>query len=239
MSARKPGTAARSGPRDKGTRGGRPEPQLAGQQARAATQKRANSAQARSSVGRQSGNGQARTATAAAKAKQAEVVAGNGQATAEEPGGPRVPLWFRLTTLVLSLLGLADSIWVTIDHYTPVPLGCSDKGAVNCAQVLHSPQSVIFGIPLPILGLAFFVFMVAANSPWGWRVRWPAMGTVRLASVIVGMVFVLYLVYTELITIRAICLYCTGVHIITFLLFVLTMFAVSARYITVILPKRR
>jgi uncharacterized membrane protein len=32
--------------------------------------------------------------------------------------------------------------------------------------------------------------------------------------------FILYLIYTELITLRAICLWCTGVHITTFVLFV-------------------
>ena len=42
-------------------------------------------------------------------------------------------------------------------------------------------------------------------------------------SVLVGIVFVLYLVYTELFTLNAICLYCTAVHIVTFaLLIVLT-----------------
>jgi uncharacterized membrane protein len=43
----------------------------------------------------------------------------------------------------------------------------------------------------------------------------------RLASVIVGIVFVLYLIWAELFRINAICLYCTGVHILTFILFAL------------------
>jgi uncharacterized membrane protein len=37
--------------------------------------------------------------------------------------------------------------------------------------------------------------------------------------VIVGILFVLYLVWAELFRINAICLYCTGVHVITFILF--------------------
>ena len=43
----------------------------------------------------------------------------------------------------------------------------------------------------------------------------------RLASVVAGMIFVLYLVYAELIGVGRICPYCTSVHIITFLLFTL------------------
>jgi uncharacterized membrane protein len=45
---------------------------------------------------------------------------------------------------------------------------------------------------------------------------------------VVGIGFVLYLVYAELFIIGAICLYCTSVHTITFLLFGLTVFAAAA-----------
>ncbi len=44
---------------------------------------------------------------------------------------------------------------------------------------------------------------------------------IRLGSVVIGIIFVLYLIYTELVTLRAICLWCTSVHVVTFLLFVL------------------
>ena len=47
---------------------------------------------------------------------------------------------------------------------------------------------------------------------------------IRLASVVVGIGFVLYLLFVELIQLGNICLYCTGVHIATFLLFVLILF---------------
>jgi uncharacterized membrane protein len=45
----------------------------------------------------------------------------------------------------------------------------------------------------------------------------------RLGSLIVGVVFVLYLIYTELFILDAICLWCTSIHIITFLLFALVV----------------
>ena len=72
-----------------------------------------------------------------------------------------------------------------------------------------------------LAGLTFFVFMLAVNSPWAWRSARPAVHWARLASVVVGIVFVLYLVWAELFRINAICLYCTGVHVLTFLLFAL------------------
>jgi uncharacterized membrane protein len=58
----------------------------------------------------------------------------------------------------------------------------------------------------------------------------PAVRWARLGSVIVGIVFVLYLVYTELFTLNAICLWCTSVHVITFLLFALIVFSATVGY---------
>ena len=51
---------------------------------------------------------------------------------------------------------------------------------------------------------------------------------IRLASLVVAIGFVLYLLYAELFIIGSICLYCTSVHAITFLLFGLTVFAAAA-----------
>jgi len=194
--------------RDKGTRGGRPEPSAA-------------AGPPRPGNGQRQGNGQERTRQAARPAP------------AVIPAGPRpVPLWYQLTTWALALAGLGVSIYLTIAHYTSSSiLACSDKGFINCAGVTTSSQSMVFGIfPVAVLGLAFYVFMAAATSPWAWRLTWPAVRWIRLGSVAVGMVFVLYLIYTELITLNAICLWCTSVHVITFLLFTLIVFGAAAGY---------
>ena len=122
--------------------------------------------------------------------------------------------------------GLGASIYLTIAHYdTSITLACSDKGLINCQAVTTSAESVVFGIfPVAVLGLAFYVFMVAVNSPWGWRLRQPAVRWARFGSVIVGMCFVLYLIYAEIDEIHAICLWCTSVHVATFLIFALLVF---------------
>jgi uncharacterized membrane protein len=149
-----------------------------------------------------------------------------------KPGVRAVPLWFQLATWVLALAGLGVSIYLTVAHFTsPRILVCSEKGFVNCAAVTTSPESMVFGIfPVAVLGLAFYVFMAAATSPWAWRATWPAIRWARFGSVIVGMVFVLYLLYTELFTLNAICLFCTIVHVITFVLFGLIVFGFAAGY---------
>jgi uncharacterized membrane protein len=200
------GTGAR---KDKGTRGGRPEPQAAGAQARRPGSQRLTQAQ------------RARERSAAAAA-----------AVTAEPAVKIPPLWFQLATWAVSIAGLGVSTYLTITHYdSAVPLACSDNGTINCALVTTSPESMVFGIfPVAVLGLAFFVFMTVATSPWAWRLKYPQAAWIRLASVIVGIGFVLYLVYTELFTLDHICLWCTGVHALTFVLFVLIVGGAAAGY---------
>ena len=198
--------------RDKGTRGGRPEPRPAG-------------------TGRGNGqraNGQQRGSAT----RPSPPAAGRGPAAPASAGVRAVPLWFQLTTWVLALAGLGVSIYLTVAHFTsPRILVCSEKGFVNCAAVTTSPESMVFGIfPVAVLGLAFYVFMAAVTSPWAWRASWPAVRWARFGSVIAGMVFVLYLLYTELFTLNAICLFCSAIHVITFLLFGLIVFSVAAGY---------
>lgn len=155
----------------------------------------------------------------ATRARQGAAAAAPAKA---EPGYSAPP-WVPWTALVLSLGGLGMSIYLSIAHYTTTSiLACSNKGYIDCAKVTTSPQSMVFGIfPVAVLGLAFYVFMVAINTPWAWRWQQPLVPWVRTAGIISGIGFVLYLVYAEVIQIGNICLLCTIVHIITFLLFVL------------------
>jgi len=168
-----------------------------------------------------------------ARAGQARTVAaGRGPRTplVEDDPGDRGPApWMQITTFVLALGGLGVSIYLTIAHFTESALaGCSESGTINCTKVTTSPQSIVFGIPVAVLGLAFFVFLVAIMSPWAWQARRREVHMLRIASMVVGIGMVIYLVYAEFIIIGAICLYCTSVHIITFLLFVLTTFGAAA-----------
>jgi uncharacterized membrane protein len=200
-----PRQASSQAKRDKGTRGGRPEPQAA--------------------VAR-------RTPAQPARTRSASPAATVAAAAPVRPATRIAPLWLQLSTWIVSLLGLGVSTYLTITHYdTGVPLACSDNGVINCALVTSSPESMVFGvIPVAVLGLAFFVFMVVATSPWAWRSRYPQVAMVRLASVVVGIGFVLYLVYTELFTLDHICLWCTSVHVLTFLLFVLILISAAVGY---------
>jgi len=173
-------------------------------------------------------------ATAANPAAKSRPGAGSASAAAGGPAQHRPGRFgllgsmggLPLATWILSLYGVGASIYLTIAHYdTHVTLACSANSLVNCEAVTTSPESMVFGIfPVALLGLLFYVFMAAINSPWGWRLTDPRVGWVRLGSAIAGMGFVLYLIYAEVVQIGFICLWCTSVHVATFLIFALLVF---------------
>jgi len=138
------------------------------------------------------------------------------------------PRWPWITGLVLSVIGLGVAAYLTYEHYTgSTSLACpaaTSGGHINCLKVTTSPWSVEFGIPVAVLGLVYFVIMVALQSPWAWRSPRLPVRAARLVWCVVGLGNALVLVYDELYRIDAICEWCTSVHIITFILFVTTVF---------------
>ena len=148
----------------------------------------------------------------------------------ESPRPSGQPRWFQLTTLVLAILGLGISIYETwAEEFNSAHLaGCptGGHGTFNCEAVLSSPQSHILGIPVAVLGIVFYVALVPLFSPWAWRLKSALVHRLRLVAMIAGMAFVVYLISAEL-SIGSICEYCTGVHIVTFLLFCCTVFSAA------------
>jgi uncharacterized membrane protein len=135
-----------------------------------------------------------------------------------------LPTWKVAASFVLALLGLGISTYLTVAHYVGTQaLACSDSGTINCAKVTTSAQSHFLGMPVAVLGLAYYLVVVCFMTPRAWRSADRRIHLARFALAIVGMAFALYLVAAELLIIGNICIWCTGVHLVTFLLFVLVM----------------
>jgi uncharacterized membrane protein len=123
-----------------------------------------------------------------------------------------------VVAFLLALIGLALSLYLTVEHYgSSALLACPESATINCVKVTSSQWSVIAGVPVAVLGLIYYVVMVALTAPPAWRIG--ALRPVRLVGAVAGVVMVIYLVYVELFDVNAICLWCTGVHIATVALF--------------------
>ncbi len=142
------------------------------------------------------------------------------------PPGPA--RWVPWLAFALCVLGLADSAYLTYTHFNPGALVCSTSGLINCQAVTTSKWSTVFGVPVAILGLGYYVVMTALNLPAVWRVPDIRLVRLRLALLVCGIDMVVYLVVAELFLIGNICEYCTGVHIVTFFLFVTVVLSYPA-----------
>lgn len=136
--------------------------------------------------------------------------------------------WPAPTSLGLCSLGAAVAGYLTYAHFTAAAvLACPDTGVINCAKVTTSSYSEVLGIPVAVAGLAFFIAMGAFCTPAAWRSRRPWLRAGRVGAATAGVAMVVWLVYVELFRLNAICLYCSAVHVLTFLLFA-TVLAATA-----------
>jgi uncharacterized membrane protein len=136
------------------------------------------------------------------------------------------PLW--LTAIAPA--GTAIALYLTATHANAVPLVCSINAVVNCASVTHSSYSVIPGtsIPISILGVAWFLVSGLLSSI---ALRAATRGIaepswLRAAHLVwagPALVFVLYLVYVEIVVLHQICEWCTVVHLLVAATFVLAV----------------
>lgn len=135
-----------------------------------------------------------------------------------------MPSWIKTTTLLLAVAGLAVSIYLTAAHFNShVALACPATSTINCEKVTTSPQSYFLHVPVAVLGLLFYLLMVPVNLPRSWAQ--PSLELPRLVLAGLGVLFVLWLVYSEIVTIGAICLWCTSVHIVTTADFLIVLYA--------------
>ena len=128
--------------------------------------------------------------------------------------------------LILSLIGAGIAIYLTTVHYENVPLICSASGFVDCAHVLSSSYSVVpfTTIPITVPGLAWCVAS-AVLAMIGLRFqlvpRW--LRITEFALTLAGILTVLYLVYVEIVRLHTICAWCTGLHVVILVMFLITL----------------
>lgn len=126
-----------------------------------------------------------------------------------------------VTAAVLSLLGLADAIYLTVQHVTGQSVRCTIVS--GCSEVLSSSYAVIAGQPLALIGAAayFSVFSLATLAAFGYRIA----GTLLTVLVLLMFLFSLWLIYLQAFVIGAFCQFCLLSAAITTALTVIALLA--------------
>ena len=119
-------------------------------------------------------------------------------------GAARHPALIYGPAMLVSLIGLGDSIYLTIQHLTGQSVRCTIT--TGCSAVLSSQYASIAGVPTAAFGaLAYFAaFSLATLATFGYeRAR------TALAILVAPMVVTtLWLLYVQVFALRAYCEYC-------------------------------
>ena len=126
-----------------------------------------------------------------------------------------------VTAAIVSLLGLADAIYLTVQHVTGQSVRCTIVS--GCSEVLSSSYAVVAGQPLALIGAAayFSVFSLATLAAFGYRVA----GTLMTVLVLLMFLFSLWLIYLQAFVIGAFCQFCLLSAAITTALTVIALLA--------------
>ena len=147
-------------------------------------------------------------APAAKKAAQAETV--------EAPAADKAKAGTILfaAAALLAFIGLADSIYLTIEHLAGRSVPCTITG--GCEQVLNSPYATVAGLPLSGLGaLAYFTaFSLATLAAFGYRKA----ADLLVILVVLMLAVSVYLFILQAFVIKAFCQFCLLSAAITLML---------------------
>jgi uncharacterized membrane protein len=119
-----------------------------------------------------------------------------------------------IVAAIVSLAGLADATYLTVQALTGETLGCG--GSPDCFKVLGSSYARLAGIPVASFGLLayFSVFTFATFAVFGY-----ARARIFLILTISAMFLAtLWLLYVQAFLLHAYCRYCLFSAAITFLL---------------------
>jgi uncharacterized membrane protein len=102
---------------------------------------------------------------------------------------------------LLLVVGLADSIYLTMVHYQQVKLYCPAGSLVNCEQVVTSGLSTVAGIPISVGGIVWCLVLLGV-------VLFKKEGVPSNVWLILGCGAVLYSVVGQVV-IGKVCEFCT------------------------------
>lgn len=139
----------------------------------------------------------------------------------------------QVALLVLAVLGVADAIYLTLVHYdSQVALVCSNSGFINCERVITSQYSYVPGTAIPIsvpgLGWCLVIGALALVGLFlGEEKRWLRMA--QFGWTLLGLLTALYLVYVEVVLLRNLCAWCTVLHVLILVMFLITLVRLPGR----------
>jgi uncharacterized membrane protein len=109
--------------------------------------------------------------------------------------------------IVLATLGLLDSLYLAYTKLTHTAIVCADVG--DCETVNNSRYSEIAGIPIALLGVGAYLFILVISAVENRFERDSVLPIgIQFGVALTGTIYSGYLTYLEVFVLHAICPYC-------------------------------
>lgn len=143
----------------------------------------------------------------------------NLEASSNKPAAPSN--WLLAFFSLLSAAGFVDAAYLTVKHFLGSPIPCSIlKG---CEQVTNSPYSLIYGVPVALLGALYYLTILVLVVIY-LDSKKPSVLKLLACLTPFGFLASLWFVYLQIFVIKAICIYCIGSATSSTILFILGMY---------------
>jgi len=126
--------------------------------------------------------------------------------------------WLRMMVPILAFLGLIDSAYLTMKHFTGGEVSCGAIPGINCDIVLGSMYSEVFGIPLALLGTFYYLTVLVIGIVY-LKKQDNIFVKLLLMATSIGFIASLYLIYVQALVLNAYCTFCLISASISMLLF--------------------
>ncbi len=126
--------------------------------------------------------------------------------------------------IVLALVLLSVSVYLTIQHFYSNILVCSNNSIINCESVLHSVYASFLGIPLTVLALIWAIGIILILLKQNEMMfvtllfkKKQIIDFIKLIWYVFGSVGVVYSIISQIL-VGYICIYCISIDILIILI---------------------
>jgi len=130
--------------------------------------------------------------------------------------------WLNKASIALVVIGVLDSIYMTIYKLTDNNAMCLGSG--DCSSVNASKYSEIYGIPVALVGVGGYLAILILHLLENRNQHLRANGTLYIFGLaLTGFLFTLYLIYVEFALLKALCPFCLVSQAAMTLIFIISV----------------
>jgi uncharacterized membrane protein len=132
-----------------------------------------------------------------------------------------IPKWIPIAIIILAIIGFADAVYLTVEHYNNVIPPCTTGG---CETVLSSQYSQFFGLPVSLLGSIYYFFIALLVLIYLDTKKEIFLRIPFIASTI-GFLCSAWFVFLMIFILKAFCQYCAISATTSLIIFIISMYS--------------